>query len=221
MLLSAARPMSPSSLSADVFVGSLAAEVATKMLVHPLDTLKTRLQYLVVPRRATVTRRQWLPLISDVALGLELLTQATRSPHHSLVDPPLLKLTRGSRLFNGLRSLYRGIGPQLLGVLPISVVYMPSYELASSIFRETPLQFTPAAGVVTGVVSAVVRVPVSVIKSRMQLGLHQSGAEVRHSPLRLFSQYVVQRVVPNHRLNTTDGCEAGHLTYWNRFVMNV
>jgi len=62
-------------------------------------------------------------------------------------------------------------------VVPIALVYMPSYEVASGALKGTPLQSTPIAGVLTGVASAVVRVPVSVIKSRIQLGLHQSAGE--------------------------------------------
>ena len=41
----------------EVFFGSVAAELTTKLLVHPLDTLKTRLQYLVLPERAAASHR--------------------------------------------------------------------------------------------------------------------------------------------------------------------
>ena len=39
------------AVKADVFAGSIAAELTTKALLHPLDTIKTRLQYTVVPKR--------------------------------------------------------------------------------------------------------------------------------------------------------------------------
>ena len=39
------------AVKADVFAGSIAAELTTKALLHPLDTIKTRLQYTVIPKR--------------------------------------------------------------------------------------------------------------------------------------------------------------------------
>jgi hypothetical protein len=164
------------SVPADVFVGSVAAELATKFSIHPLDTLKTRLQYLVLPR--TVSTNKKLPLVGDVRVGLQILAAATRSPHHSMIEPGHQPQVATHRLVgNALRSLYRGLGPQLIGVVPIALVYMPTYEFASAAVQGTYLAHTPLAGLATGVASATVRVPVSVVKSRMQLGLHTSMRE--------------------------------------------
>jgi len=155
-----ASPATRSGVAADIFVGSLAAEFATKALVHPFDTLKTRLQYLVLPKRTAGSAAHTLPLVSDVRNGIKMMADAARSPHHSLMDPSLRPAPRSEQVVNGLRSLYRGLGPQLLGVVPISLVYMPTYEYVSAALQGTPLQHTPLAGVITGVASAVVRVPV-------------------------------------------------------------
>ena len=161
---------------AEVLVGSVAAELTAKVLLHPLDTLKTRLQYLVLPKRSVSTASS-LPLVADIKLGLRILAASTRSPYNSMVEPDQ-RMVRGSyaaeRLKAALVSLYRGIGVQLVGVLPIALVYMPTYEFTKQRVRGTVLESTPFAGVVTGVASAVARVPISVIKSRMQLGLHKS-----------------------------------------------
>ena len=67
--------------------------------------------------------------------------------------------------------------PHLVGVVSWACVYMPTYELTKPELAGTLLEHTPAAGMVVGIASAVVRVPVSVVKSRLQLGQHQSTRE--------------------------------------------
>ena len=69
---------------AEVFFGSVVAELTTKTVLHPFDTLKTRLQYLVVPKRSAAVER--VPIVSDVRLAWRIMKDSTRSPHHSLVD---------------------------------------------------------------------------------------------------------------------------------------
>ena len=93
-----------------------------------------------------------------------------------MVDPQRLHSERSTTavLTTAVRSLFRGVGPQLLGVVPIALVYMPTYEYTKSAARGTALERTPVAPVATGLASAVVHSPVSLIKSRMQLGLHSS-----------------------------------------------
>ena len=138
-------------LALDALVSGVFAEAVSKVCLHPVDTIKARLQYHVRPTG--------LPFWSDFSAALQMLRQD--------VTP--------------LRSLYRGLSPALLGVLPVSAVYMPTYESAKDAFRGTPLQHTPAAAVLTGAAAAVVRVPVSVLKSRMQLQLHSSLSDAVRS----------------------------------------
>lgn len=164
----------------EVLLSSVSAELATKGLLYPLDTLKTRLQYLVLPKRAASSART-LPLVGDAWLGMKILLDATRSPHHSFIDPELSFRGRSGKMGQQqlravVNSLYRGCSSQLLGVVPIALVYMPTYEISKAAAHGTALESTPIAGVATGIVSAVVRVPVSVVKSRLQLGLHQTTA---------------------------------------------
>ena len=68
--------------------------------------------------------------------------------------------------------------------MPTAVVYMPVYEAAAAVFGgvlPTPI-VAPAAGVATGVACSLVRVPLSVAKSRVQLGLAPSaGAALRQA----------------------------------------
>jgi solute carrier family 25 S-adenosylmethionine transporter 26 len=69
-----------------------------------------------------------------------------------------------------LPGLYRGLLPALVGVVPTALVYMPTYEFSKVALRDT--SFSPLAGCITGCVCACVRVPISVIKSRVQLQLY-------------------------------------------------
>ena len=141
--------MGKPAVAADVIVGSIAAELASKIAVHPLDTLKTRLQYLVLPRTTSSAKR--IPLLGDIRVGLQILAAATRSPHHSMIEPGSTPHVPRHRLvLNAGRSLYRGLVPQVVGVLPIALVYMPTYELASATVKGTYLEHTPVAGLATG-----------------------------------------------------------------------
>lgn len=166
-----------------VLFGSVMAELTTKATLHPFDTLKTRMQYLVLPKRSTAIDR--VPIISDIRLAWRILQDATKSPHHSMVEAAARGHNERSTwqaLAAVNRSLFRGVGPQLLGILPVAIVYMPTYEFTKSAACGSTLEKTPVAAVTTGMVSAVVRSPVSLIKSRMQLGLHTSlPSAVRHA----------------------------------------
>ena len=138
----------------DVFAASVAASVAEKALLHPVDTIKTRLQYMRVARPHTANSgkmqswRAW-PVLGDFAL---LRAQPSADV--------------------GMRSLYRGLLPVLVGVVPTALVYMPTYEYSKAAFSGSPL--ASFAGCITGCVCACVRVPISVVKSRVQLQLYDS-----------------------------------------------
>jgi solute carrier family 25 S-adenosylmethionine transporter 26 len=93
-------------------------------------------------------------------------------------DAPLLADVAGAyRILRTTRpaSLYAGLAPSLAAVVPTAVVYMPTYELAAAALADAACVpaacVAPLAGVLTGVVCAAVRVPASVVKSRVQLGL--------------------------------------------------
>lgn len=81
-----------------------------------------------------------------------------------------------------VHALYRGFGASVVGAVPTSLVYMPTYEAAKACFAGTPL--APMSGVATGIVSACVRVPTSVVKAQLQLGLHDSATGAVRSIVR-------------------------------------
>jgi len=175
-----------------VFFASVIAELVTKASLHPLDTIKARLQYLVIKPdninnkaggggggSSSSKRGRRLPIIGDI-LSLRALAQETSSMRDPLTRPwpGSQGLTKHLPI---LRSLYCGLSPALIGVLPVALVYMPTYEFTKACSKDTWLAQTPIAGVLTGLASALVRVPVSVIKIQSQLQLHASArAAVRH-----------------------------------------
>lgn len=78
------------------------------------------------------------------------------------------------------RKLYRGLGTSLVSAVPVSLVYMPTYEFTSQAFKRlslnsgVPIPAAQLASVATGCACASVRVPLTLIKSRVQLGLFKS-----------------------------------------------
>eukprot|EP00308_Calcidiscus_leptoporus_P004876 CAMPEP_0119381182 /NCGR_PEP_ID=MMETSP1334-20130426/61744_1 /TAXON_ID=127549 /ORGANISM="Calcidiscus leptoporus, Strain RCC1130" /LENGTH=265 /DNA_ID=CAMNT_0007401233 /DNA_START=306 /DNA_END=1103 /DNA_ORIENTATION=- len=76
--------------------------------------------------------------------------------------------------------LYRGLPVSLLGAVPVSLVYMPTYELSKSAINGFSQHLLPAsqvASVVTGVVSSSVRVPISVVKARLQTCVYATSSD--------------------------------------------
>lgn len=136
--------------TSDVFVASLAAEFTQRTLLHPIDTLKARLQYGQFSSAVTGPPR--LPFAGELAAMKAAVSAGT-----------------------GLPSLFRGLAPALIGVVPNALVYMPTYELSKTALAGTP--FAPLAGCITGCACAVVRVPISVVKSRVQLQIYDSPLE--------------------------------------------
>ena len=134
----------------DIFIASLLADAARKAALHPIDTLATRLQY-----DSSEDSKQRLPLIGDVAAMAKIITGP-----------------------GAARDLYRGLGTSLVGAVPVSLVYMPTYELSSTALKTLggslvlPLPTAQMASVLTGCACALVRVPLTLIKARVQLGLY-------------------------------------------------
>ena len=137
----------------DIFFASLCADLARKAALHPVDTMAVRLQYDRSRHASTAASR--LPLVDDAKAVV------------GIISAP-----------GAARTLYRGLSTSLIGAVPMSLVYMPTYELVSAALKSAKasglamgLPASQLASVATGVACATVRVPVSMIKSRVQLGL--------------------------------------------------
>eukprot|EP00965_Chrysotila_dentata_P082005 2706265-Pleurochrysis_carterae.AAC.2 len=77
--------------------------------------------------------------------------------------------------------LYNGLGASLIGAVPTSLVYMPTYELSKVVLKHLSATLPPnslpisqLASIATGIACSCVRVPASVVKARMQLGYSPS-----------------------------------------------
>ena len=107
----------------DLLTASLTAEFVQRALLHPIDTIKARLQYGQITWTAieplAATRTAHLPLIGDL---LALRAAAAQN----------------SAALLGVRSLYRGLVPALIGVVPNALVYMPTYILQQRVLPSPP-----------------------------------------------------------------------------------
>ncbi|KAJ8601775.1 hypothetical protein CTAYLR_006830 [Chrysophaeum taylorii] len=174
--------------AAEIVAASILAGWAQHASLHPLDTLKVRLQYSRgVPFTSSVRAA-----LSDALQDLEMPTKREKSVVQNLARqtakssrggiwaaPLMVDIAGVAKMLRStnVASLYAGLVPSLLAVIPTAIVYMPTYELASAALSPVLASqaVAPLAGVVTGVVCATVRVPASVLKSRVQLGLAPSA----------------------------------------------
>jgi len=90
----------------------------------------------------------------------------------------------------GVRGLYRGLGPTLVGVAPSLAMNFAVYEtLRVKIARVAPASAAPAlalaAGSASGAVSAIVCFPLDLVRRRMQLLPPPGEGGARVAPLRM------------------------------------
>lgn len=97
-----------------------------------------------------------------------------------------LQAAASTRSLSGLASLktaYRGIGGNLLGVAPATAVFMAVYEpvklgLGARLAESQSWLAQTGAAAAAGIASSVIRVPTEVVKQRMQLGLYPTPTKV-------------------------------------------
>lgn len=93
----------------NAFCGA-SAGIASGIVTCPLDVIKTRLQ----------AQGSWRP---------RNLARPTRIVYHGLVGT-----ARVIWLEDGVRGMYRGLGPMLLGYIPTWAVYMSVYDFSKDFF---------------------------------------------------------------------------------------
>ena len=138
----------------EVITASIVAGLTQHAALHPLDTLKVRLQYSKGVPMSTSVRGA----LGDALRDLELppgTTKAARPqpPKESRLwrAPLVVDLVGATRLLRRtpLKSLYAGLVPSLVAVVPTAVVYMPVYEAAAAVFGgvlPTPIVAPAVAG---------------------------------------------------------------------------
>ena len=134
-------------------LGSAAAGIISRVMTHPLDTAKARLQNVYKPGS---------PLQSN--------------PYKGPIDV-LLRTVRTE----GIKGLYRGFGAVLVGGTPGTMIYLCSYEIAkTNLARQWERQSDAelghtdffvhfSAGMFAESISCIIYVPVDVVKERMQV----------------------------------------------------
>lgn len=135
-------------------LGGAISGVTSSFILAPLDTLKTR--FIIHRATAGVERFTILEMIRQVVIT-----------------------ERG-----GIRGLYRGLGPSLLGYIPNWSVYFLFYELFKEKTNDNHVVSSMSAGFITNFVTA----PLWVIRTRMQS--HQGTDKLYRSTFHALSHVV-------------------------------
>lgn len=160
------KATAPQSLSSKVnrtnsylLSGALAGLMADA-LVHPLDTLRARLQ----------TQRTILPASSNLIHPTAAIPSSTLSP------PSATQLFFRIIRREGVRSLYRGFGAVAVGTIPGHALYFAGYELSKSTLvtarphgEVVDVTAILACGLVADVCGSIAWTPMDVIKQRLQV----------------------------------------------------
>ncbi|XP_067881234.1 solute carrier family 25 member 33-like [Heterodontus francisci] len=113
------------------------------ILTCPLEVVKTRLQ-----SSGFSLRSLYLPP------GVQLSVPGGEVLRPAGVSPRLLEVLRTMLLKEGVRSLFRGLGPNLVGVAPSRAIYFAAYSKAkdecSTVLRPDSTQLHICAATVAG-----------------------------------------------------------------------
>ncbi|XP_023651758.1 solute carrier family 25 member 33 [Paramormyrops kingsleyae] len=148
-----------------LFAGGCGGTVGA-IVTCPLEVLKTRLQ------SSGITLRPVFQVQLGTLSGAEVLRP-------SPVAPSLLQVLRSILEKEGPRSLFRGLGPNLVGVAPSRAIYFAAYsnsrEKFNSIFVPNSwVVHMSSAGVAAFVTNSLMN-PVWMVKTRMQLEMKARG----------------------------------------------
>uniref|UniRef100_A0A3P9A7K1 Solute carrier family 25 member 33 n=1 Tax=Esox lucius TaxID=8010 RepID=A0A3P9A7K1_ESOLU len=129
----------------------------------PLEVLKTRLQSSGLSLRT----------VFHVQLGSVSGTGVIRPSSATVTPPGLLQVLRSILEKEGPRSLFRGLGPNLVGVAPSRAIYFAAYKKSKETFNgifvpNSGLVHMSSAGFAAFVTNSLMN-PVWMVKTRMQL----------------------------------------------------
>ncbi|MGH0116398.1 UNVERIFIED_CONTAM: hypothetical protein FKN15_035702 [Acipenser sinensis] len=150
--------------------GSRCGGTVGAMVTCPLEVIKTRLQ------SSGLTLRQ--VYLSQVQLGTLSGTSMVRPTR---VAPGLFQILRSILEKEGPRSLFRGLGPNLVGVAPSRAIYFAAYSKSKEKFNAI---FVPnsnmvhmcSAGFAAFVTNSLMN-PIWMVKTRMQLERRVRGVK--------------------------------------------
>ncbi|KAJ1971995.1 Pyrimidine nucleotide transporter, mitochondrial [Dimargaris xerosporica] len=154
---------------AHFFGGGIGGTVGA-ILTCPLEVVKTRLQ----------------------SSSYQNLHPTTTSPHSTNVMARALRpvwstfsIVRNIYVYEGIPGLFKGIGPNLVGVIPSRAISFATYGNAKRIYtelngnQENSLVYLSAAAT-AGIVTATLTNPIWLVKTRMQLQSHRTSETPRY-----------------------------------------
>lgn len=124
------HPPTWNEIKRHILAGAIAGST-TSLITCPLDVVKTRMQYL------PILKEQMNGMKDGRSAGMlyNLIKSQGRAGKAGGQAPPIQKPYKGTlislrRIWSeeGLRGLYRGLGPTLLGYLPTLSIYFPAYH---------------------------------------------------------------------------------------------
>jgi solute carrier family 25, member 39/40 len=162
------------------------------------------LQHEIVPRIlgsptftplvAGITARS---LVTSLVSPLELIRTNLQSTPISPDRPHTLRSVLASIQelvrINGVRHLWRGLGPTLWRDVPFSGLYWASYETGKRLLRTKGYEGAPAAfmsGATSGVLAALVTSPFDVMKTRRQAMIMASPSSTTNATFPLVAEIV-------------------------------
>lgn len=137
----------------DLLAGSVAGGTSV-LFTYPLDLARTKLAYQVTSSCAT-------------GLDKSLRSQCLQPAYRGVTDV-FAKVYRES----GLRGLYRGVGPTLLGILPYAGLKFYIYEELKShvpVEHQTSVVMKLACGALAGLLGQTFTYPLDTVKRQMQV----------------------------------------------------
>lgn len=149
--------------------------MASATLTAPLDVLKTRLQSTYYQQHLAASRSaRGLPSIETMSLSRSSL-QHVRETFQILYEVPRVE---------GWRALFKGLGPNLIGVVPARAINFYAYgngkRLISSYFNhgQEAAWVHLCAAAAAGIVTSTATNPIWLVKTRLQLDKshHADGA---------------------------------------------
>ncbi|XP_074857888.1 solute carrier family 25 member 33-like [Carettochelys insculpta] len=147
---------------------------AGAILTCPLEVVKTRLQ-----SSSLALRPLCLPEVQLQGLNGGLVRP-------SLPSPGVFQLMRAILEKEGISSLFRGLGPNLVGVAPSRAIYFAAYagakEKLNAVFVPESKKVHVLSAICAGITSSTLTNPIWLVKTRMQLEARTKG-ETRSNAL--------------------------------------
>eukprot|EP00899_Mesostigma_viride_P027454 jgi/Mesvir1/7894/Mv11826-RA.1 len=154
----------PMSTTASHVVAGTLARTMAQVFVHPIDTVKTRLQVVKPPKKV----KKWRKKIVKKALHFGPGANSEAGGRFRI----------NNWMYKGPGDLYLGLTGAVLGTLPTALVYFVTYEGVKSLLEKHFPENTSFSHLVSAAsgafTSAFIRVPVDTCKHRVQAYLHSN-----------------------------------------------